>query len=311
MALHPQCKAFLDQLASMGGPPMHAMAPAEARALALPPDLAGPERPVHSVVNRTLPGPAGQIPVRVYSPTAGKRLPGLVYFHGGGFVLGTLDSCDRVCRNLAHLSGRVVVSVDYRLAPEHPFPAAVEDAFAATTYVLEHAREFGIEDGQIAIGGESAGGNLAAVTALKLRESGAPPLTFQLLVYPQVDFLDNSPSMHEFANGHFITSDLLSYFSRHYLGRQDGRHHDVSPLNADLRGVPPAFVLTAECDPLRDQGEAYARKLAEAGVPVTHKRYDGMFHPFFSLAGIIDGGKAAIADAAAALRAASTVQERA
>ena len=310
MAIHPQCKTFLDQLAAMGGTPMHEMTPVEARRLALPPELAGAEQPMLSVVNRTVPGPAGQIPVRVYTPAAGGRLPGLIYFHGGGFILGTLDSSDRPCRDLAHLSGRVVVSVDYRLAPEHPFPAAVDDAYAATKYVLEHAGEFGIDESQIAISGESAGGNLAAVTALKLRHSGAPALTFQLLVYPQVDFNDDSPSMREFADGHFLTSELLEYFARHYLGTtSDRRHQDCSPLNADLRGVPPAFVLTAECDPLRDQGEAYARKLAEAGVPVTHKRYDGAIHPFFSLAGIIDGGKTAIADAAAALRVASA-QER-
>jgi acetyl esterase len=310
VAIDPQCKAFLDQLAAMGGRPMHEMTPAEARGLALPPELAGPERQVQSVVNRTIPGPGGHIPVRVYTPRAGRKLPGLVYFHGGGFILGTLDSSDRPCRDLAHLSERVVVSVAYRLAPEHPFPAAVDDAYAATKYVLEHASEFGIDETQVAISGESAGGNLAAVTALKLRDSGAPALTFQLLVYPQVDFNDDSPSMREFADGHFLTSELLEYFAHHYLGTTlDRRHQDCSPLNADLRGVPPAFVLTAECDPLRDQGEAYARKLAEAGVPVTHKRYDGAIHPFFSLAGIIDGGKTAIADAAAALRAAS-VQER-
>jgi acetyl esterase len=309
VAIDPQCKAFLDQLAAMGGRPMHEMTPAEARGLALPPELAGPERPLHSVVDRTVPGPAGQIPVRVYTPTPGRRLPGLIYFRGGGFVLGTLNSSDRVCRDLAHLAGRVVVSVDYRLAPEHPFPAPVDDAYAATKYVLEHASEFGMDESQIAVGGESAGGNLAAVTALKLRQRGASPLTFQLLVYPLVDFNDESPSMRDFADGHFITADLLEYFARHYLGTQDRGQQDASPLNADLRGVPPAFVLTAECDPLRDQGEAYARKLAEAGVPVTHKRYDGAIHPFFSLAGIIDGGKTAIADAAAALRAVSA-QER-
>lgn len=312
MALHPQCKAFLDQLAAMGGRPMHEMTPAEARGLALPPELAGPERPIHSVVNRTVPGPGGQIPVRIYTPTPDRRLPGLLYFHGGGFVLGTLNSCDRVCRDLSHLSGCVVVSVDYRLAPEHPFPAAVEDACAATKYVLEHAGEFGIDEGRVAVGGESAGANLATVTALKLRQSGAPPLMFQLLVYPQVDFHDDSPSMREFADGHFITADLLAYFADHYFANaRDRRHPDASPLNADLSGLPPAFVLTAECDPLRDQGEAYARKLREAGVAVTLKRHDGMIHPFFSLAGVIDGGRTAIADAAAALRAASTVRERA
>jgi acetyl esterase len=176
--------------------------------------------------------------------------------------------------------------------------------------VLEHAGEFGIDVSQVAISGESAGANLAAVAALKLRQSEAPPLTFQVLVYPQVDFHDDSPSMREFADGHFITSDLLAYFADHYFeATQDRRHEDASPLNADLRGLPPALVLTAECDPLRDQGEAYARKLADTGVPVTQKRYEGMIHPFFSLAGILDGGRVAIADAAAALRAASA-QER-
>jgi acetyl esterase len=311
VALHPQCKAFLDQLASMGGTPLHEMTPLEARGMALPPELGGPEQAVHQVIDRTVPGPAGRIPVRIYTPTPDSGLPGLVYFHGGGFVLGTLNSADRPCRDLAHLAGRVVVSVDYRLAPEHPFPAAVDDAFAATKYVIENASEFGIDASQVAVGGESAGGNLAAVTAIRCRQRGAPALTFQLLIYPQVDFTDDSPSMREFAAGHFITSDVLAYFERHYLKTgQDRRHADVSPLTADVRGLPPAFILTAECDPLRDQGEAYARKLEQAGVPVTLKRYEGMIHPFFSLAGIIDGGRAAIADAAAALKKASHVQAR-
>jgi acetyl esterase len=288
---------------------MHDMTPVEARTLALPPELAGPERALHHVENRTVPGPGGPIAVRVYTPTAADPLPGLVFFHGGGFVIGTLDSADRPCRELAHLAGRVIVSVDYRLAPEHPFPAAVDDACAATKYVLEHAGEFGVDAGQVAIGGESAGANLAAVTALKLRRS-VPALAFQLLIYPQVDFADASPSMQEFAAGHFITSELLAYFDRHYLGPAvDRRHPDASPLNAELHGLPPTFVITAECDPLRDQGEAYAHKLKQAGVPVRLKRYDGMIHPFFSLAGIIDGGKQTIADAAAALREAA-VQER-
>jgi len=310
MPLHPQCKAFLDHLASLPGRPMHEMTPVEARRLSLPPELAGPERALYKVATRHVPGPAGPIAVRVYTPTPDVRLPGLIFFHGGGFVLGTLDSSDRVCRDLAHLAGRVVVSVDYRLAPEHPFPAAVDDAYAATRDVVEHAHEFGIDASQVAIGGESAGANLAAVTALRSRDRGGPPLSFQLLTYPQVDFADDSPSMREFAAGHFITSELLTYFERHYLRPANERDHpDVSPLNADLRGLPPAFVQTAECDPLRDQGEAYAKKLEQAGVPVRLKRYEGMIHPFFSLAGIIDGGKAAIADAAAVLRDAAA-QER-
>ena len=304
--LHPQCRSFLEQLASMGGTPLHEMTPIEARAMALPPDLAGPERALHGVVNRQVPGPAGEIPVRVYTPAPGSRFPGLIFFHGGGFVLGTLDSSDRMCRELAYLAGCVVVSIDYRLAPEHPFPAAVDDACAATRYVMEHAGEFGIDENQVAIGGESSGANLATVTALKRRQNAVPALTFQLLVYPLVDFADDSTSMREFASGHFITSEMLAFFERHYLGPADRRHPDASPLHADLRGLPPAFVMTAECDPLRDQGEAYARELDRAGVAVTMKRYDGMIHPFFSLAGIIDGGKTAIADAAALLRQAQT-----
>jgi acetyl esterase len=312
VALHPQCKAFLDQLASMGGTPLHEMTPRDARAMALPPDLAGPERPLHSVADRRVPGPEGEIPLRVYTPAPGPALPGLVYFRGGGFVLGTLESSDRTCRELAHLSGRVVVSVDYPLAPEHPFPAAVDDACAATKYVVDHASEFGIDAGQVAIGGESAGANLATVVARRSLGSGGPALAFQLLVYPLVDFADDSPSMREFANGHFISSDMLLYFERHYLGNVQNRQHpDASPLTADLRGLPPAFVITAECDPLRDQGEAYARKLAQAGVPVTAKRYDGMIHPFVSLAGIVDGGKVALTDAAAALKESASVHARA
>jgi acetyl esterase len=310
MPLHPQCKAFLDQLASLPGRPMHEMTPVEARRLSLPPELAGSERALYKVTTRHVPGPAGPIEVRVYTPTPDVRLPGLIFFHGGGFVLGTLDSSDRACRELAYLAGRVVVSVDYRLAPEHPFPAAVDDAYAATKDVVEHAYEFGIDASHVAVGGESAGANLAAVTALRSRERGGPPLSFQLLIYPQVDFADDSMSMREFAAGHFITSELLAYFESHYLrSAQERGHPDVSPLKADLRGLPTAFVQTAECDPLRDQGEAYAKKLEQAGVPVRLKRYEGMIHPFFSLAGIIDGGKAAIADAAAALRDAAA-QER-
>ena len=302
MALHPQCKGFLDQLAAMGGKPMHEMTPAEARAMALPQDLAGPEQPVHTVVNRSVPGPAGPVPVRVYTPVAGGGLPGLVYFHGGGFTIGDLEMCDRPCRQLANLSGYVVVSVDYSLAPEHKFPAAVDEAYAVTRYVAEHADEFGVDADRVAVGGDSAGANLATVTALKSREKGTPRLTFQLLVYPLVDFDDASPSMREFGAGHFLTTELMNYFANHYLNTPaDSRSPYASPMLADLTGLPPAFVITAECDPLRDQGEAYAHKLRQAGVRVRLKRYDGMIHPFFNLSGIIDEGKAAIADAALAL----------
>ena len=270
--------------------------------MALPPDLAGPEQPVARVEDRSVPGPAGPIPIRAYWPAEGLR-PGLVYFHGGGFVLGNLEMADRPCRELANGSGCVVVSVDYRLAPEHKFPAAPDDAYAVTRYVAEHAEEFGIDLDRLAVGGESAGANLAAVTALRARDAGTPRPAFQLLVYPQVTFDDDSPSMREFGDGHFLTRSSLDYFAKHYFASEADRTHPfASPMLADLRGLPPAFVITAECDPLRDQGEAYASRLRAAGVTVESKRYEGMIHPFFSLAGIIEGGKTAIADAASALR---------
>lgn len=307
MALHSQCKAFLDQIAAGGGRPLHEMSAAEARANAMPPELAGPEQPVHKVENRRVPGDGGLIPVRVYYPFETAQLPGLVYFHGGGFVLGGLDGSDRTCRALANGSGCVVISVDYRLAPEHTFPAAADDAFAVTQYVAEHAAEFGVDPALLAVGGDSAGGNLATVVALRARDAGGPPIAFQLLVYPWVDFSDDSPSMREFAADHFLTAEAMAWFADYYLPAPiDRRQPWVSPMHARLEGLPPAFVLTAECDPLRDQGEAFARRLEAAGVQTTVKRYEGMFHPFFSLGGIIDGAKTAMADASAALKTALT-----
>jgi len=308
MPLHPQCKAFLDQIAASGGRPLHELPPVEARANAMPPELGGPEQPVHQVVNRKVPGDGGLIPVRVYRPSAASPLPALIYFHGGGFVLGGLDMVDRTCRAMANASGCVVISVDYRLAPEHPFPAAADDAFAATQFVAEHAADFGVDPSLIAVGGDSAGGNLATVVALRARDAGGPALAFQLLVYPLVDFTDHdSGSMREFAEGHFLTTAIMDYFADHYLPPGvDRRQPWVSPLKANLAGLPPASVLTAECDPLRDQGEAFAARLKQAGVQTALKRYDGMIHPFFGLGGIFDGAREAVADASAALKAALT-----
>ena len=255
------------------------------------------------VDTRVIPGPV-QIPVRVYRPTLEQDLPALVYFHGGGFVICNLDTHDRLCRNLANASGAVVVSADYRLAPEHKFPAAAEDAYAATCYVAEHAAEFGVDPNRIAVGGDSAGGNLATVVALMARDRGGPSLKFQLLIYPVVDIDDDSPSMREYGHDHFLTRESMDWFIESYIGREEDRRSPyASPWYAsDLRGLPAAMVITAECDPLCDQGEAYARKLQSAGVPVVLKRYEGMIHPFFSLAGIIDAGRTATADAASAVR---------
>jgi acetyl esterase len=304
MALHPQCKAFLDMLAAAGGPPLEQLPLDEARKLPYQMiDAGGPEEPVSQVDTRVIPGPV-PIPVRVYRPTLDQDLPALVYFHGGGFVICNLDTHDRLCRNLANASGSVVVSVDYRLAPEHKFPAAAEDAFAATRYVAEHAAEFGVDPNRIAVGGDSAGGNLATVVALMARERGGPSLKFQLLIYPVVDFDDDSPSMREYGQNHFLTRESMEWFTSSYVATAvDRRAPYASPWYAtDLHGLPPAMVMTAECDPLRDQGEAYGRRLQEAGVAVVIKRYDGMIHPFFSLSGIIDAGRVAIADAGSAVR---------
>jgi acetyl esterase len=305
MALHSQCKAFLDTLASAGGKPLEQLPLAEARMVprALI-ELGGPEEPVARVDNRVIPGPAQPIPLRIYRPVLAENLPALMFFHGGGFVICDLESHDRQCRSLANASGCVVVAVDYRLAPEHRFPAAPEDAYAATCYVAEHSGEFGIDPDRIAVGGDSAGGNLAAVVTLMARDRGGPALKFQLLIYPVVDFEDESPSMHEYASDHFLTRELMDWFIRQYMTTPgEGRAPYASPMNADdVQGLPPAMIITGECDPLRDQGEKYASKLKGAGVPVELKRYEGMIHPFFNLGGIIDGGRTAMADAASALR---------
>ena len=267
-------------------------------------EMAGPIQEVARVQDRAIPGPKQPIPVRVYWPETGRNLPGLVYYHGGGWVFGTLDSIDRTMRALTNASGCVVISVDYRLAPEHQFPAAMEDADAALRYVAEHAEEFGVDPNRIAAGGDSAGGNLAAVVCLAARDRGGPQVAFQLMVYPVTDYGDNRPSSREFAEGYLLTSAMMDYFWAHYLARpQDGQHPHASPLKAkSLAGLPPAMVITAECDPIRDQGEAYAHRLKESGVAVELKRYEGAIHAFFNLAGVIDSGRQAIEDAGAALR---------
>ena len=292
-------------LAAAGGPGLNELPLDEARKVPYQMiDLGGPEEPVAQVETRVLPGTV-QIPVRVYRPSLANDLPALIYFHGGGFVICNLDTHDRVCRGLANASGCVVVSVDYRLAPEHKFPAAAEDAYSATRYVAEHAGEFGIDPSRIAVGGDSAGGNLATVVAMMARDRGGPALKFQLLIYPVTDFTEHvTQSERDYGHGHFLDTELMDWFADQYFANETDRHLPYgSPSKAsDLRGLPAAMVITGECDPLRDQGEAYAEQLRHAGVSVLVKRYDGMIHPFLSLAGIIDAGRAAISDSATAVR---------
>jgi acetyl esterase len=300
MPVSPEVQTILDLLPK-DSPGLEAFAPAEARALyremAL---LTAPPR--RDAEQRNIPGPAGEMAVRVYRP-GGTPVGTLVWFHGGGFVIGDLDTAERAAASLADASGSVVVSVDYRLAPEHPFPAAAEDCYAALCWVADNAARLGGSADRVAVGGDSAGGNLAAVTALMARDRGGPAVTFQLLVYPVIDAAMDSPSYQANAEGYLLTARTMRWFWQCYL-RSPGDVSSplASPIRAvDLSGLAPALVITAEYDPLRDEGEAYGARLAAAGVPTTVSRYDGQIHGFFAQAEYGTGGPAALAEAAEAL----------
>ena len=308
MPLDPQTKSLLDLMAALNAPPLSEQTPEQVRVgIKMQRELVPVEsEPVAQVVNRTIPGPAGEIPVRIYAPAGSGPFPAMVFFHGGGWVICDLDTHDGLCRSLCHGAGCVVVSVDYRLAPEHKFPAAPQDCYAATQWVAGHAAEINAIPGKLAIGGDSAGGNLTAVVAQMARDQGGPRLAFQLLIYPATDFDFDGPSIHENAEGYFLTRDDMIWFTNHYLSSDEDKKNPLaSPLlAADLRGLPPALVITGEYDPLRDEGEAYARRLQEAGVPVTLARYDGVIHGFLSLEPLTDKGKRAKEECSQALRAA-------
>ncbi len=307
MPLDPQAKQLLDQMAGMGVPELHEMSVAQARDfIAGAVAMAGEPEPVARVEDRRIPGPAGDVPIRIYTPEGTPPFPALVYFHGGGWVIGSIESHDPICRSLARRVGCVVVSVDYRLAPEHPFPAAPEDCYAATAWVASNAKALGVDAHRIAVGGDSAGGNLTAVVSQMARDRGGPKLVFQLLIYPVVDSDLDTPSALENAEGYFLTRAGMAWFWNHYAPAAADRVHPLaSPLRAtSFRGLPPALVVTAEFDPLRDEGEAYAVKLRDAGVPVTLSRYDGMIHGFFGMGGVLEQGRKVIAESVAALKAA-------
>jgi acetyl esterase len=305
--LYPEVRALLEHLEAQGGPALESLSPAEARREAVESlkPWQGEREEVAHTEDLQIAGPEGSIPIRVYTPGERGPLPCLVYFHGGGWVLCDLETHDTTCRALARKAGAVVVAVDYRLAPEHRFPAAVVDCCAATRWVAANAERLGVDPRRIAVGGDSAGGNLATVISLKFRDEGGPALALQVLVYPVTNLASfDTPSYQEFAEGYYLTRAEMEWFRGHYLGSpEDGLNPDASPLLAtDLHGLPPALVITAECDTLRDEGEAYARRLAEVGVEVTCTRYAGMIHPFFSLPGAISGGRRAVEQLAAAVR---------
>jgi acetyl esterase len=310
MPLDPQVRAMREQRATAQATPLYAMSVEQARAedLRSVQEAGGTPEPVAEVVDTSIPGPGGTLPIRIYRSSGTRPAPVLVYFFGGGWTLGTIDTSDGICRALTNAVGCTTISVGYRLAPEHKFPAAIDDCYAATAWISEHAEQLGIDPDRIAVGGDSAGGNLAAGVTLLAKDKGGPLLAHQLLVYPNTDYLSDTPSVRENTDPLLFNSTSVDWYWRHYLNSpEDGAHPLASPLRApDLTDLPPATVITAEYDPLRDQGEQYAARLCEAGVPVEQTRYEGMVHGFFAMSGVLDAGGTAIAQAAGRLREAFT-----
>jgi acetyl esterase len=309
MKIDPGAQQVIDLIKAAGRPPYETVGHMEARRLylearrVLQPD----PPPIGEMRDLTAPGPTGLISIRLYRARPGKagdKQPALIYFHGGGWVIGSLDSHDGVCRGLANGADCTVLSVDYRLAPEHKFPAAVDDAVAATQWIAENATSLGIDASRLAVGGDSAGGNLAAVVAQHVRDRGAPKLRFQLLIYPACDMSMTLPSITELAEQLPLTRSTMKWFVDLYL-RDAGDVGDwrASPLKAkSLANLPPAYVLTAGCDPLRDEGEAYAAALKAAGVPVEAKRFDGQIHGFMTMGKFIPDAAKAMGEMSATLK---------
>lgn len=311
--LHPQANALIELMAKRGVAPTHTLPPVEARAVYRDRrTYTQPDAPAMALVQDLMaPGLDGEIPMRLYKPldvaSPAKGLPVMVYFHGGGWVIGDLDTHDVLCRQLSHASGCAVVAVDYRLGPEGPFPGAPDDCFAATRWVSDNAQSLGLDPSRLAVGGDSAGGNLAAVVALMARDAGDLSIAFQLLIYPATDMHSNSASHTRNSQGYVLTSDTMNYFNGHYLGDVERHRSDwrASPLLAESHAnLPPAFVLTAGFDPLRDEGIAYAQKLSLAGVNSTHISFERQIHGFITMGRVIDEANVAVRMCASELRVA-------
>ena len=297
MPLHPQAQAVADFYAAMRTTPFEELPPSEARAL-----YSAGQIPSTEVVHEIREIMAGTIPCRLYRPSAQTNLGLLVFFHGGGWVIGDLNSHDGVCRSLANKSGHAVLAVDYRLAPEHKFPAAFDDCVTALQWAYNNAASLGIDNTRMAVGGDSAGGNLAAAVAL----TEVVPLKFQMLIYPAVDMRMESPSINENANAPILTKSVMTWFVDHYMNSDADRiNMSASPIVASdelLKRMPPAMVVTAQFDPLRDEGEAYGKRLVENGVSATITRYNGAFHGFFNMITMLDDAQSAHAQASTLLK---------
>jgi len=307
--LDPQMKIILDAFNAAGPMFLRAETAEQARAKLRALIEANPTPPpaIYRVEDRHIPGADGQIAARVYTPEGSPPMGVLVYFHGGGWMLGDLESHDYLCRALANGAGCVVVSIDYRLAPEHVFPAGAEDCYAATKWVAENAAALGADASRLAVGGDSAGGNLAAVVSMMARDRGGPAISFQLLFYPVTDCALDTPSQKEFAaDGYALSRADMEWFWKNYLDPSAKKNNSYAcPLRAkNLKGLPTALILTASHDPLRDEGERFAERLIAAGVKVTCTRYEGVTHAFVSLADALDKGKEGQRQASDALRAA-------
>jgi len=306
MALDPQVEKLLANIAQANLPALNELSPAAARKQMLDATaVLGEPQPVESVEDCSAPGPSGEIPLRIYRP-AGEELPVVVYFHGGGWVIGSIDTHDGYCRALANAAKAIVVSVDYRLAPEHRFPAAAEDCFAATQWVNNQLDRLDGRVGSLTVAGDSAGGNLAAVVALMARDRGGADIARQILFYPITDHDFSTASYVDFASDYFLTRAAMIWFWDHYCPEDTDRDHPyLSPLRAEnLAGLPKALVVTAAYDPLCDEGEAYAARLRKAGVDVTLARYDGMIHGFIRRFDAFDKAQECLRSTAAFINAA-------
>lgn len=311
VTLDPDAAAVFKAFQQAGRPPYELVSPAEAREFYLQARfVSNPEPPdLKSIEPLMIPSPAGSIPARVYTPVklrkADDLAPCLVFLHGGGWVIGNLNSHDVVCRKLADEGQLIVISVDYRLAPEHKFPAAVDDAVAATTWIAGNANQLGIDASRLMVGGDSASGNLAAVVAISARDRNGPAIAGQVLIYPAVDFAMKHPSHSEPETSVLLTHTVIKWFRDHYLNHAtDGSDWRASPARATtLAGLPPAYVLTAGADPLRDEGDEYAKCLKEAGVAVTYRHFPGQFHGFFTMGKLLPQANVAASDIGAWLRA--------
>lgn len=311
MTLDPQVAHYLQSTMKNNTSPNLILSIAEQRRLAELSAIADAGEPeqVEASENRLIPGPGGALPIRIYTPynAVQKVLPALVYFHSGGWVMGSIAGHDPICRKLANRAGCMVVSVGYRLAPEHPFPAAPEDCYAATSWVVEHADEIHINPTRIAIGGDSAGGNLAAAVALMARDRQGPLLRQQIIIYGETDYYDpGTTSYQTYAEGYGLTRAEMITFWDQYLARpEDCTHPYAAPLRAnDLSGLPPALIITAEYDPVRDEAELYAARLQEAGVSTQISRYPGMIHSFFRMFTIFEQSHQALEEVSRTLRTA-------